>query len=74
MEVIPITPPRAAISRMTWSGLQRRFRGFSERQLACVISTGFFDARIASRLVQSPQCEMSTAMPAPFIASITRAP
>jgi hypothetical protein len=42
--------------------------------LEWVISTGFVDSANASRVVRSPQCETSTAMPISFIAATTVAP
>ena len=67
--VIPMTPPVAAICLIASSVLQRAQLGTSARQLECVMNTGFRDASIAFIVVRSPQCEISTAMPTPFIRS-----
>jgi hypothetical protein len=48
--------------------------GTSARQLECVISTGRFEISNASRVVRSPQCETSTAMPAWFMRSTIDTP
>ena len=71
--MIPITPPRAAIARITASDLQRGLAA-SVRQFEWVISTGCREAAKASRLVRSEQWETSTTMPARFIAATISAP
>ena len=73
MAVMPMTPPRAAMARITASDLQRGLSAMA-RQLEWVISTGFFEAAKASRQVRSEQWETSTAMPTRFMAATTSAP
>ena len=58
---------------MTSSGLSRAI-GHTARAPACVIITGTDDASMTSRLVRSPQCEMSMAMPSLFMRSTARRP
>ena len=73
MTVIPITPPRSAIALITLSDLQRGW-ATSARQFECVIRTGWRERRMASRLVRSAVCEMSTTMPTRFMAATISAP
>ena len=71
---MPITPPFAAILRMASSVLQRGCPGTSARQFECVIRAGRLVASNASSVVRSPQCDVSTAIPALFMRSTIARP
>ena len=71
--MIPITPPRSAIARITASDLQRGL-AVRVRQFAWVISTGWRETAKASRQVRSEQWETSTTMPTRSIADTISAP